>query len=169
MWKAPNTYRRIKVSIWRERKIGTYYIFLHLQIWSFRWYTDRSTVMLGDELGHAIVCYPNQIISGALSNCDSSWIGSSNNNKMVARMFCSRFLPLLLHSHAGYSQVEPEEPGPDNYLFVDPFILLLLPAAAAPHTSSPTKNPIRNHSIPFNLHCCFFKMVANRDGRWLLL
>ena len=113
-------------------------------------YRSVYPVMLGDELGHAIVCYPNQIISGALSNCDSSWVGSSNNNKMVARVFCSRFLPLLLHSHAGYSQVEAAElPGLDNYLFVDPFILLL--PAAAPHICSPTKNPIRNHSIPFNL------------------
>ena len=142
--------------------------------------------MLGDELGHAIVCYPNQIISGAsLSNCDSS-LGQFFKQQQNG---CSRVLfsfsllthftePCWLQVTIQSSQVEQPsvEPTVDlttiylsTHSYYIPDLLLDLPHKVC---SSPTKNPIRNHSIPFNLLCCFLKwyvIVANGgDGRWQL-
>ena len=137
--------------------------------------------MLGDELGHAIVCYPNQIISGAsLSNCDSS-LGQFFKQQQNG---CSRVLfsfsllthftePCWLYVTIQSSQVEQPsvEPTVDlttiylsTHSYYIPDLLLNLPHKVC---SSPTKNPIRNHSIPFNLLCCFLKWyVSSKWRRW---
>ena len=55
-------------------------------------------------------------------------------------------------------------PRPDNYLFVDPFILL--PAAAAPHRYLyVVRQRTQLETIQFHSICSvlFFKMVANRE------
>ena len=109
-----------------------------------------------------------------------SWIVLQTTTKWLLACFVLVFSPYSLHramlvvcnytvesSRVAFCWAHSR---PDNYWFVDPFILYTRPAARpAPQSmySSPTKNPIRNHSIPFNLLCCFLKWyVSSKWRRW---
>lgn len=97
------------------------------------------------------------------------WIVLQTTTKWLLACFVLVFSPYSLHrAMLLVWNYTVKSSRPENYLFVDPFILLPDLLLDLHHkVCSPTKNPIRNHSIPFNLLCCFLKWyVSSKWRRW---